>query len=313
MKQILKKLPLPVTGLMLALATLGNLLGGYHPALKLFCGGIAGILFVLVSLKCLVYPGSFKEGLKHPIVSGVLCTYPMGIMVLSVYLIPLSKIGAMSLWFMAIIMHFILLALFTKRFMLNIELEKVFPSYFIVYVGFVVASVTAPAYGMQSTGRLLFWAGLINFIWLFPIVLKRLRDMGIDKPPAKPTRAILCAPASLCLAGYMSSFSDKATLMVWALLCTASLLYVYVLSQMPGLLKSAFFPSFSAFTFPLVISALALKKSSIFIMKQTGQFMFLGVLSHAAIGIAAAITFYVLLKYIVFISQTEQSQEPVKA
>jgi exfoliative toxin A/B len=313
MKQILKRLPLPAAGLMLALATLGNLLGAYHSGLKLLCGALSGMLFLLITLKCIAQPNSLKEGLAHPIVSGVLCTYPMGLMVLAVYWIPLSKPVAFALWGLAIALHLMLLILFTRRFMMPVMLAKVFPSYFIVYVGFVVASVTAPAFGMQTLGKLLFWIGLINFIWLLPIVVKRLLKLGIDKPPAKPTLTILCAPASLCLAGYMSSFSDKSVLMVWGLLCLASLLYLYVLSQMPGLLKLPFFPSYSAFTFPLVISAVALKKSSVFMMKQTGQYAFLGVLSQVAIALATAITFYVLLRYILVLAQPEQSPKAVKA
>jgi exfoliative toxin A/B len=82
---------------------------------------------------------------------------------------------------------------------------------------------------------------------------------------------------------------------------------------MPGLLKLPFFPSYSAFTFPLVISAVALKKSSVFMMKQTGQYAFLGVLSQVAIALATAITFYVLLRYILVLAQPEQSPKAVKA
>jgi len=41
-------------------------------------------------------------------------------------------------------------------------LKKVFASYFIVYVGIVVASITAPVFGKQSLGEIIFWFGFIK-------------------------------------------------------------------------------------------------------------------------------------------------------
>lgn len=297
MKQLLNELPLPSVGLMLALAALGNLLGPYHPALKTLCGSLSAGLLLFITLKGIFAPGSVKEGLAHPVVGGVLCTYPMGIMILSTYLKPYASGMAFALWMGAIALHLVMLALFSKRFLLGLRMENVFPSFFIVYVGFVVGSVTAPAYGMQTAGKALFAVGLVNLLWLLPIVLKRIRVLGIKMPPAKPTLAILAAPASLCLAGYLNSFEDKSLLVVVTLLAVSFTLYAYVLSQLPGLLKLPYFPSYSAFTFPLVISAVAFKGAGLYIAKATGKFAFLSVFANLWVFIAAAMTFYVFLRY----------------
>lgn len=313
MNQLLKKLPLPITGVILALATLGNLLGAYHPSLKTLCGIVAAVLWVLVTVKFIRYPQPLKEGLSHPVVGGVLCTYPMAAMVLSTYAKPYSIEGSILLWGGAVLLHLLQLGLFTKRFLVKMSLEKVFPTYFIVYVGFVVASVTAPAFGLQAVGRGLFWIGLVNLLWLLPIVVKRMASLGIKMDPAKPTTAIMTAPAALCLAGYLSSFETKSMAMVVALLGLSFVLYTFVLSQLPRLLKLPFMPSYSAFTFPLVISAVAFKGSAKFIMTATGAHTYLAVLANFAVLMATAVTFYVLGRFVVALAQTAPAAQPEKA
>ena len=53
-------------------------------------------------------------------------------------------------------------------------MPKVFASYFIVYVGIVVASVTAPAYEKAaSIGTAAFWFGFVTLILLLILITYR--------------------------------------------------------------------------------------------------------------------------------------------
>ena len=44
---IIKKLPIPISGLILAILSLGNLLQAYNPNFKLICG-IVGVIFIIM-------------------------------------------------------------------------------------------------------------------------------------------------------------------------------------------------------------------------------------------------------------------------
>ena len=88
-------------------------------------------------------------------------------------------------------------------------MPKVFASYYIVYVGIVVAAVTAPAYEKQSLGSATFWFGLVTLIILLVLVTYRYVKFKEVPDPAKPLICIYAAPTSLCIAGYVQSVMPK--------------------------------------------------------------------------------------------------------
>lgn len=76
--------------------------------------------------------------------------------------------------------------------------------------------------------------------------------------PAKPTFVILCAPASLLLGRYMNSFATKSLAMSVLLFIFSTAFYLIVLCKYSkSWAETKIFTGFSAFTFPLVITALS--------------------------------------------------------
>lgn len=301
MEQIVKKLPTPIVGLMLGLAATGNLIQSYGNVLRNIFGLISGIILVLILIKIVKYPKGVKEALDNPVVSSVFPTLSMGIMLIATYLKPYFGSASFIIWIIGVIVHIILIITFSRKYLLNFNIKKVFPSWFIVYVGIVVASVTAPAFEMQKFGQIIFWFGLISYLILLPVILKRIFIIKEIPEPALPTITILCAPASLCLAGYMNSFTDKNMIIVWGLLAISQITYIAVIVNMPKLLKLKFYPSYSGFTFPLVISALSLKLTNGFLIKVGTPIPMLKYLVNFEELIAVLIVLYVLVKYISFL------------
>lgn len=153
-------------------------------------------------------------------------TFSMGMMILATYIKDYLYEAAYLLWFSGLCLHLVMMYFFTKKYILNFKMEKVFPSYFIVYVGIVCGSVTSPAFGFISLGRFLFWFGFIAYLILFPLILYRVLAIGRLPEPTFPTIAILSAPASLCLAGYLNSFQDKSlNLIVFLSLLSLSMFF----------------------------------------------------------------------------------------
>ena len=161
MNKIVNKLPIPIVGLMLALGATGNLVLSYGDIYRNIFGCISGIILLLVLIKIILYTKEVVNSLENPVVASVFPTLSMGIMILSTYLKPYNSSLAYFMWIFGLILHCILICYFTIKHVVKFNIKKVFPSWFIVYVGIVVGSVTGPTFGMEGIGKILFWFGLI--------------------------------------------------------------------------------------------------------------------------------------------------------
>lgn len=261
MKQMIKKVPVPLCGVMLGTAALGNLLQSYSEGVRLLCGAVAALLLVLILLKLILFPGGVKKDLGNPIMASVSGTFTMSIMLLSVYAKPWIGGAAYYIWLLAIVLHIALILAFTLKFIIKLQMPKVFASYYIVYVGIAVASITAPAYDSTGIGSAAFWFGLAALAVLLVLVTYRYIKYKEIAEPAKPLVCIYAAPASLCLAGYVQSVTPKSFGFLMALFALSSLLYIFSLVKAVSYLKLPFYPSYASYTFPFVISAIAAKQT----------------------------------------------------
>ena len=258
---IIKKVPVPLCGVMLGFAALGNLLQSYGEGIRLVCGIVAAFLLILVLLKLIIFPKMIKEDMQNPIMASVSGTFPMALMLLSTYVKPFIGPAAMYIWFFAIGLHIVLIAYFTVKFILKLQLPKVFASYYIVYVGIAVAAVTAPAFEQTGIGAAAFWFGFVTLIILLVLVTVRYVKCPQIPEPAQPLLCIYAAPTSLCIAGYVQSVTPKSRGFLLAMLAVATVLYIFSIVKAIGYLKLKFYPSYAAFTFPFVISAIATKQT----------------------------------------------------
>ena len=298
---MIKKIPLPIAGVMLGFAALGNLLQSYSETIRLACGVISLILGLLLVCKIIMYPAMIKEDVKNPIMAGVAATFPMAIMLLATYAKPFLGQGSIYIWYLGILIHLALIIYFTINFILKFDIKKVFTTYYIVYVGIAVSSVSAPAFEKTNIGTLAFWFAFISCLLLLIVVTYRYTKFKDIPNPAKPLFCIYAAPVSLCLAGYMQSVQTKSLPLVIFLGTLSLIIYVIVLLKLPKLLKLPFFPSYSAFTFPFVISGIAMKMT----MGYLGKLGYnVGVLKYLVLLqtiIAILLVLYTLYKYMVFL------------
>lgn len=305
MKQFLKALPLPAAGVTLGLAALGNLLQSYSEGVRLVFGALALALWVCLVLKAVFCWKGVCQAMGDPIVASVSGTFPMATMLLAVYAKPFLGAGvAQTVWFLGIALHVALIVWFTAKFFGKFQLDKVFASYYIVYVGIVVASLTAPAFEMAATvGTWAFWFGFACLIALLVLVTVRYVKLPVGKDPAKPIFCIYAAPVSLCLAGYIQSVTPKVPAMVIGMLIASSALYILVLAKLPGFLKLPFYPSYAAFTFPMVITAIAAKQSMACLTNLGYAVSWLSPVVLVETVIAALLVVYALARYVMAVAK----------
>ncbi|WP_461213440.1 TDT family transporter [Lacticaseibacillus sp. GG6-2] len=263
MQTFLARLPLPISGLMLGLASLGNI---YHTVAWqggwLLCQGLAMGLWLLVMAKFVVAPGSVKTALEDPVVTSVLPNLTMATMLICTCLQALGLPAQLvtGLWWVAVVGHLAIMVYFGWHHLLKApkRLAMVMPSWFVTFVGIGVIAVTAPQFA-PALGVPMVIASLMTYALVFPIVMVRLVKVPLPTP-AKPLVTIVCAPASLCLAAYLSVVADPNPIVAGGLLLFSQALYLGTLIAIRHTLRLPFAPSIAAFTFPVAITATAITK-----------------------------------------------------
>lgn len=306
MKNRIKKVPIPLCGVMLGFAALGNLLQSYGEGIRCACGIVAAFLLILVLLKLILFPGMIKEDMQNPIMASVSGTFPMALMLLSTYVKPFIGVAAMYLWYFAIALHILLIVYFTMKFLVKLQLPKVFASYYIVYVGIAVAAVTAPAFENLLVGTAAFWFGFVTLIALLILVTARYVKCKEVPEPARPLICIYAAPASLCIAGYVQSVTPKSREFLLVMLAVAIILYIFALVKALGYLKLKFYPSYAAFTFPFVISAIASKQTMACLANMGHPIPVLQYLVLIETVIAVLLVVYTFIRFMQFVFAVNQ-------
>lgn len=282
---------------MLGFAALGNLLQSYGEGIRYVCGIASAFILVLVLLKVIMFPQMIKEDMKNPIMASVAGTFPMALMLLCTYIKPVIGAAAKYIWFFAIGLHIVLIIYFTIKFILKIQMPKVFASYYIVYVGIAVAAVTAPAFEQLNVGAAAFWFGFVTLIALLVLVTVRYIKYPEIPEPAKPLICIYAAPTSLCIAGYVQSVMPKSKNFLLAMFILATILYIFALVKAIGYLKLPFYPSYAAFTFPFVISAIASKQTAACLANMNQPLPFLQPVILVETIIATVFVIYTFIRF----------------
>lgn len=309
---LLKKTPLPFCGVALGLAALGNLLSTYPngATIKNICGALSALILIWLLVKFVINFKAFVEEIKNPIMGSIIGTYCMALMILGGYKWPNAEVGK-TIWFIGLILHVILIIYFTKEFVFKFGIKKVFTSWYIVYVGIVAMNINCADFGMQELGKIVFWFGFASTLVLLVLVTYRYLIIKDFMPPAIPLFCIYTAPVSLCLAGYMNTFTPPEPSLIYFMLILSLLIYLIVLVNLPRFLMMPFYPSYAAFTFPFVISAVAVKlttakflTSNNPVLANTTKMIF-----TVQTWIAAVLVAYALARYIMFIVATEEASK----
>ncbi len=121
----------------------------------------------------------------------------------------------------------------------------------------------------------------------------------------QPLFAIFAAPFSLCLVGYLQSFSHLSGEFLLVLLFFSLVFYGIGFLGLRSIFRLAFFPSFASYTFPFVNSAIALKLTiPILRLSRIWQ-----VFNDFQIIVAVLLVFYVFVRYLLFFANVELEKQ----
>lgn len=303
--KLIKRVPLAISGLALSLASLGNLLSPRGEILRSLCGALAAVLLCAFFARLILDLDQVKEELKNPVALSVFPTATMALMLLCVYAKPYIGSLAVTIWYAAIAAHILIMLVFAGRFLVGFKILTVFPSWFVVSVGIVIASVTSPAMGARQIGQAIFYVGFAMYFIALSVILYRMAKVKPLPEPARPTIAIFTAPMSLCIVGYFSVFEQPNVSLITLMLIVAVISYIFVSGCMISLLRLPFYPTYAAFTFPYVISAISFRLSNNLLVKNGITFFSFApiVAEWAAILVVA----YVFVRYVFFLTSMSRA------
>lgn len=298
---LIKNIPIPICGLILALLSLGNLTQDIHPYLRYVFGGIGLIFLILIILKIFFYSKSIKEDFKNPVIVSSSGTFSMSLMILSTYIIQFNPTLAYAIWICGIALHILLMIYFTYHFIVrNFNISNVYPTYWIVYIGITMGAITSTVHGIEEMGFIFFIIGFIAMLITSPLIIYRYFKDPIVPDANKPLICIFTALLSILIVGYLNSTQNISTEFVTTLYVFACLLYIFALSKFIEYRNLDFYPSFSAFTFPFVISTLATKG----VLTKIGYAAILNPISKIETAIAIIIVAYILIRYLKFLKNS---------
>lgn len=316
MTRFFKSIPVPMTGLVLAILSIGSLFNLYNiKPMGDIIAGIGAILMVLILAKLIFVFEHTKNDLKNPIIASTVPTFSMGIMVLCTYLMRwfhADKIVTI-IWLLAIVLQIGLVIYFTYYFIIaqdDFTIEHIYPSWFVVYCGLGIVPITCGEFS-PVIGRAIFWVALLFYFVLLPFVIYRVYIHRSFEEHKMPLITIMAAPGSLCLTGYLSAFEHPNIVLVTLLVVISQILYVMILFKLPKMLTITFYPSYAAFTFPLVICATALTKSFNYYAALGMNFQWMHWIAMIEMIIAAVIVAYVFIEYMKHLIRVNAKKESV--
>ena len=296
---IIKNLPLAITGLILAILSLGKIFTDFSSIFFI----IGSLLIFLILLKLVLHFDAFNNELNNLIALSTFGTFSMALMLFSTYLktlfMPLSESIAIGIWILGIIIHLSIFILFTKNYVLkNFDIENVFATWWIVYIGITMAAITAPAYNLQQYGFIFFGIGFILMIPTLILVSYRYLKFTAIEDKNKPFICIYTALFSILIAGYVNALPINGNFLsiIYIIACIFYIFAIYQAIRLLILERLQFMPSFSAFTFPFVISAIATDE----VYKYFGLSI-LNYLFNIQAIIALILVIFVLYKYLRFL------------
>ncbi|MGR5059581.1 TDT family transporter [Vibrio rotiferianus] len=258
--------PTPMAGLALGIASLGwswENFAELHGYGQWISAGIASVLLAILAVKFLFHNHLLRQDLAHPVVGSVVPTFAMGTMVVSNSLGLFFPVAGDVLWLVAVALHIVFLVSFLYHRAKDFELHHMVPSWFVPPVGIIVADVSFsgnPVLAPIAHGALVF--GMVAYAVMLPIMIYRFMFTHEIPDAAKPTMAILAAPASLSLAGYLTVTATPSPVIIALLFGIAVLMTAIIYLAFFKLLRLPFSPGYAAFTFPMVIGATALFKTA---------------------------------------------------
>ena len=270
-------LPVNVIATALGFATLSNMWAAAlgFPGVRVITHIAAAVVWFMAVVKMTRCFQSFKTEYTLFVPCALYATFSMLTMVLGAFILdmhitgiittaPLPVLGMIgrALWLAGLVLHVIHLFVFTFRFVIKggVKIDSFLPTWFVTYMGLLVAVVTGPPMGFD---RVLEAVMVYGFIVYPLVVIGQLIRIKIKPIPHmfKPTGAIFLAPTSLFFITWLNVAQNiwgwNIPAVVWIAYVIVFITIIRVATLIPSYIRAGFAPGMAALTFPSAIAVVA--------------------------------------------------------
>lgn len=239
--------------------------------------GVFITLAMIYGLKTIKHTSQVKAELNHPIKLNFFPTISIGLILISIALLPYHRELSFAVWSVGAVLH-----LFSTFYVLSawihhthFEINHMNPAWFIPIVGNILVPIAGVEHGFSELSWFFFSIGVVFWLVLLTIIFNR---MFFHQPlPGKllPTLFILIAPPGV---GFVSWLQLNGELDAFGriLYYTALFLTMMLFTQVPRFLKLQFFLSWWAYSFPM--AAITIATLNMYQLLDLGFFKWLGAL-----------------------------------
>lgn len=268
-KNVISKLegmPIAVIPLSIGACTLSNVYSGLGFSLiKHITMWISTIVLISYLIKIFVHFEVVKNECKQVVPASLYPGITMLTMLLSSYILPYNNFIGKVLWYIAIIIHIIIILFFTFHHVLKgVNKDTFVPTWFVTYNGILVSVVVGENMGSPILQQALTYYGIVAFILIIPFMIYRLTKHPIHDNFIQ-SKAIILGPISLCIVSYINSVPNLNVYVLDTLYISLLISLVYILIKLPHFFSFDFHPGFAALTFPMAIGIVASTKMAGFL------------------------------------------------
>ncbi len=221
--------------------------------------------------KIIRYPEEVRAELTHPVKIAFLPTVSIGLILLSIAYLPLSKGFSLALWSFGSGLHFVftLYVLSSWIHKTTFDIKHLNPAWFIPVVGNILVPIAGVQHGAVEISWFFYSVGLFFWPILTAIIFYRLIFHQSLPERLMPTLFIFIAPPAVALLSWFNltaSIGHSGTIFYYI----AVFFFLLLLSQLSIFLKLKFFLSWWAYSFPIA----ALTIATLLMAKESGKVFF---------------------------------------
>lgn len=264
----LRHLPVPFFAVVMGLAgvalawqraeTLHQLPVRVSAVMGLLAAACFAIISAAYALKIARHPGDVVKELRHPVRVNFFAAISIGMVLLATLAYEFAPAFAAALWTVAAAMHlaFTLYVVSAWIHRTGIEVGHVSPAWFIPVVGNVLLPIAGARFHPMEVSWFFFSIGLVFWVVLLTIVMYRLFFHAPLPERLAPTLFILVAPPAVACVAYVT-LTGAVDAFARILYYTALFLTMLLASNALRFLRSRFFLSAWAYSFPLAAMTIA--------------------------------------------------------
>lgn len=293
-------LPVAILPTMVGAATLSNMWAplGFTWIRHLTMWAVAIILLTCL-LKIIFHFDVFKKEYSTTVPASLYAGFSMLTMILGSYVFDYNPAIGKAMWATGLAIHTVHLLIFIYRNVIKgVKIETFIPSWFVTFNGIMVSTVVGTVMNEPTICTIVVYYGICALFIIMPFMIIRLIKYPIADPFFQ-TQAVVLAPSSLCLVGYLNIIKTPNTLMVYVLYTIVFISLIYVIYMMPKFFSFNFHPGFSGLTFPMAIGIVASNKMSAFLIAQNQEMLgnIIKQIAGLQLYITTGIIIYVLFNF----------------